>query len=316
MNVHTATNDFSQVIEEAERAAAGGDYIAAERLLRDVASQQEASLGSLHPDLANTLNNLAVVYETIDDPANAERCYRRAYAIAISALGPNHPVVATSEKNYRDFCAARGLPVEPVTPAPPISVAGAIAPQPEPRHASSSAIALLAVVAFALLVAASLPFGINSNVELPQAVAAAAPTQTIVSNRQSSPVAAVAATRKAANTTAGRVETARRAQPTLDAANLCRTLSRRDWQCTRAGRPVESGPLFFYTRIKTPAHQTVEHHWYRDDRLQRVVALRIQANQRNGFRTYSRTAVDPGDWRVEVRTRDGALLHSERFIVR
>jgi hypothetical protein len=341
MNVHAATNDFSPLIEEAERAAAGGDYVGAERLLRDVASQQEASLGSLHPDLANTLNNLAVVYETIDDPANAERCYRRAYAIAIAALDPDHPFVATSEKNYRDFCAARGVPVEPVTPAPAVAVADALAPPPGPlgvrasdqpserladvteeppiaaRHASRSrAIVLLGGVGFASLVAAGLWFGIDSNVELPQGVTSAAPRQTIISTRQSTSVAAGRPARKAANTTGGRVETAGRVEPTFDAVNLCSDLSRPDWRCKPAGRPVDSGPLFFYTRIKTPSDLTVEHRWYRDDRLHRVVALRVQSNQLNGFRTYSRTAVDPGDWRVEVRTRDGALLHSERFVVR
>jgi hypothetical protein len=341
MNVHAATNDLSRVIEEAEQAAAGGDYIAAERLLRDVASQQEASLGSLHPDLANTLNNLAVVYEAIGDPANAERCYRRAYAIAVAALEPDHPLVATSEKNYLDFCAARGVPIEQVMPAPAVVAPAARATPPEPvevrtsdqlsehptdatieppnatRHVSRSrAMATLGVVGFASLAAVGLRFGTDSNVELPQAVVSAAPRQTVVSNRRSTPVAPAPSIQKATNTTGARVETAPRVQPTLDVVNICRELSRGDWQCKAAGRPVDSGPLFFYTRIKSPTNLTVEHRWYRDERLQRVVALRVQSNQRNGFRTYSRTTVDPGDWRVEVRTPDGGVLHSERFVVR
>jgi hypothetical protein len=62
-------HDPRSVIEQAEQAAGAGDYLAAERLLRDAASQQEATLGPFHPDLVNTLNNLAVVYETIDQPA-------------------------------------------------------------------------------------------------------------------------------------------------------------------------------------------------------------------------------------------------------
>jgi hypothetical protein len=42
----------------------------------------------------------------------------------------------------------------------------------------------------------------------------------------------------------------------------------------------------------------------------------VQSNEQSGFRTYSRTAVEQGDWRVELRTRDGALLHTENFVVR
>src|SRR4030095_11000276 len=50
------THDPRSVIEQAEQAAIAGDYFAAERLLRDAAAQQEATLGPFHPDLVNTLN--------------------------------------------------------------------------------------------------------------------------------------------------------------------------------------------------------------------------------------------------------------------
>jgi hypothetical protein len=49
------------------------------------------------------------------------------------------------------------------------------------------------------------------------------------------------------------------------------------------------------------------------------VELPIHANITAGYRTYSRNTVDnqgAGDWRVELRTKDGALLHEERFVVR
>ena len=120
------------VIDRAEQAAAAGDYASAERLLREAADLQEASLGPLHPDLANTLNNLGVVCEITDKPADAERCFRRAYEIANAVLEPDHPFVATSRKNLEDFCAARGIEVEaPEAPAPPppaVEVAPEIAP--------------------------------------------------------------------------------------------------------------------------------------------------------------------------------------------
>ncbi len=126
--------DPHSVLESAEKAAANGDFASAELLLRDAARLQEATLGPLHPDLANTLNNLAVVCEMTEKPADAERYFRRAYDIATAALEPDHPFVATSRQNLEDFCATRGLDV--VIPAPvPLPV-----PSPPPVQAPSLAI--------------------------------------------------------------------------------------------------------------------------------------------------------------------------------
>ena len=70
---------------------------------------RKPTLGPHHPDLANTLNNLAIVCEMANKPADAERCYRRAYSIAVTALEPHHPFVATSRQNLVDFWHARGM---------------------------------------------------------------------------------------------------------------------------------------------------------------------------------------------------------------
>ena len=59
----TEVRDPASMIEAAQKAVGDGDYLAAERLLREAAAIQEASLGSSHPDLASTLNNLAFVCE-------------------------------------------------------------------------------------------------------------------------------------------------------------------------------------------------------------------------------------------------------------
>ena len=104
--------NVSTVMEAAAQAAGVGDFVSAERELRRAFALQEAALGSSHPDLANTLNNLGVVAERLNKPAEAERCYRRAYAIATSVLQPDHPFVVMSAKNLRDFCEARGIPFE------------------------------------------------------------------------------------------------------------------------------------------------------------------------------------------------------------
>ena len=100
------------IIENAEQAAAAGNYSSAEELLRKAATLQEQTLGPDHPDLANTLNNLGVVCEMADNPIDAEHYFRRAYTIATATLAPDHPFVATSSKNLHDFCAARGRPAE------------------------------------------------------------------------------------------------------------------------------------------------------------------------------------------------------------
>ena len=70
--------------------------------------QQTATLGPDHPDLATTLNNLALMLEQIGDTDEAGRCYRRAYAIALAALGPDDPAVGVSHANLAAFYRAHG----------------------------------------------------------------------------------------------------------------------------------------------------------------------------------------------------------------
>jgi len=107
------------LVEAAAQAAASGDYASAERLLREAARIQELRLGQEHPDVANTLNNLAIVCEIREKPEEAERCYRRAFAIATGALGPDHPFTVTSGNNLKAFCLGHGRAVDLVTPAEP-----------------------------------------------------------------------------------------------------------------------------------------------------------------------------------------------------
>src|SRR5262245_3180593 len=109
------------IIEEAEEAAASGHYVSAETLLREAARMQEKSLGPLHPDLANTLNNLAVVCEITGRLNDAEQGFRRACLIATTVLEEGHPFVATSRKNLHDFCEAHGKPIELPTPPPKVT---------------------------------------------------------------------------------------------------------------------------------------------------------------------------------------------------
>jgi len=75
--------------------------------------------------------------------------------------------------------------------------------------------------------------------------------------------------------------------------------------------------MIFYTQVKSATATTIEHRWYQGDRLRRAVQLRVEANPGAGYRTYSRNTVSgAGDWRVELRSADGTVLHEERFTVR
>jgi hypothetical protein len=103
---------------------------------------------------------------------------------------------------------------------------------------------------------------------------------------------------------------------TIGEADVCVALSP-GYRCDPAGETVAAGRLVFYTKLIAPRDTSVVHRWYRGDELRQSVRLDIPA-RRQGFRTFSRTTVaaGSGDWRVELRSRDGRLLHTERFSVR
>jgi hypothetical protein len=338
--------ELHSVIEAAERAASAGDYVTAELNLREAAALQETQLGPAHPDLANTLNNLGVIYEREDSPAEAELCYRRAYAIATKAFAPDHPFVATSRKNLEDFCRARGRPFERSA----VPRERAATRKPVDRSSRPIVVSAVGAVAFAMLVVAVLWFRSSPPEEssptsgtqtspqhqLPTVErvpvepnqgpqqAATEGNASVPRNSDSSIVngggRSVAPERRTPVTRESRTPaTSTPAVVTIAEAQLCRRLSTRDWRCDPVNSPVEAGSVFFYTRVTASNNTTVQHRWYHEDRLRQSVELRIRANPSSGYRTYSRRTVSAenvGNWRVEVRTEDGSLVHEERFVVR
>jgi hypothetical protein len=104
--------DAERMLEAAEQAAAADDLASADELLRGAARIQEAELGALHPDLANTLNNLAIVAEKAGRLGDAETFYRWAVAIASASLPVDHPMTAAGRKNLEGFCRAHGLAID------------------------------------------------------------------------------------------------------------------------------------------------------------------------------------------------------------
>jgi CHAT domain-containing protein len=76
--------------------------------LKRALTVREKALGASHPDVAQSLNNLAFLYDAQTRYADAEPLYRRALAIHEKALGSDHPNVATSLSNLADLYRAQG----------------------------------------------------------------------------------------------------------------------------------------------------------------------------------------------------------------
>lgn len=63
----------------------------------------ENKFGPDHQNTAQSLNNLALLYQDMGDYARAEPFYRRALKIREKALGPDHPDTARSLNNLAGF---------------------------------------------------------------------------------------------------------------------------------------------------------------------------------------------------------------------
>jgi hypothetical protein len=298
----------------AEQAALGGDLLSADALLREAARIQEAELGPSHPDLANTLNNLAVVAEKAGRPDDAETFYRRAAAIAAASLPADHPMVVESRQNLEDFCRER-VRLEMVAPE---STAPAVQPLPAtaPRG-SSRAPAWVAIGAIVLVIVAALvtrqwlsrdapiappPVATQPTAEPapPPKVVPQAEDRAVVTEKRPSPAPSLGTVR-------------------LATAQLCQTFSTTGdrWRCVPPREPAAEGKIVFYTRVRSPRDAAIVHRWYRENILQQSVKLRVRANASEGYRTYSRQSIyGSGNWRVEARSTDGELLQELRFAVR
>jgi hypothetical protein len=312
------------LLAEAERAASTGDLGSAEELLRDAAQRQQAELGPFHPDLANTLNNLAVITEKAGRLHEAETFYRRAVEIASASLPAGDPMVAASRQNLEEFCRANGLPIEKpavieparaATPVPPTRAAvqkssAAVTPKAS-RMPAAIAVGVVGLLIGGLLIARPR----SAHRESTQAPSAEPTPATAAEPARQTPKAfapvdrtpslARAVDRAPAHVGLG-----------LATVQLCRSFSASDWRCVPAGDSVAPGSVVLYTRVRSSRDGVVVHRWYRGDALRKSAQLRIAPNAAEGYRTYSQQIVDPGNWRVEVRNGAGDLLHEQRFAVR
>jgi hypothetical protein len=80
----------------------------AEPLSRRALAIREKSLGPDHPDVAQSLNTLALMLQATNRLAEVEPLVRRALAIYERSLGPDHPNTKRVRENLTALEAKRG----------------------------------------------------------------------------------------------------------------------------------------------------------------------------------------------------------------
>lgn len=88
-------DDGYRLNEEAIKLFEAGDYAGAEPLYKRSLAIIEQALGGEHVDVATTLVNLALLYESMGRDAEIEPLLKRGLAIREKELGPDHADVAT-----------------------------------------------------------------------------------------------------------------------------------------------------------------------------------------------------------------------------
>lgn len=94
----------AEVLQQLEQ----GRYLEGIPKAREALAIHEKALGPNHPDLAESLINLAALLQFTGDYAAARPLYQRALKIGEQTLGPNHPEVALSLNNLTGLYYAQG----------------------------------------------------------------------------------------------------------------------------------------------------------------------------------------------------------------
>ena len=94
-----AGGEWDKLNQEAFQLYRAGNYPGAVDVAKKALEVAEKLFGPDHPNVATSLNNLAELYRTQSQYAQAEPLYRRSLVILEKSLGPDHSNVATSLNN-------------------------------------------------------------------------------------------------------------------------------------------------------------------------------------------------------------------------
>jgi tetratricopeptide (TPR) repeat protein len=90
---------WNELNQEAWKLYQEGNYTVATKIAEKSLEVAEKTFGPDHPNVATSLTNLAVLYDSQGKYAEAEPLYLRSLAIWVTRLGPDHPNVATCLNN-------------------------------------------------------------------------------------------------------------------------------------------------------------------------------------------------------------------------
>jgi tetratricopeptide (TPR) repeat protein len=94
--VHAQGSEWESLTREVMELYRTGEYERAVVVAKKALEVAEKNTGPNHSAVAESLNHLAVLYDSQRQYAQAKPLYTRALAIREKALGPDHPDVATS----------------------------------------------------------------------------------------------------------------------------------------------------------------------------------------------------------------------------
>jgi len=101
-----AGREWEILCEEVIGLYRAGKYERAVEVAKKALEVAEKNVGLRHPDVAISLNYLALLYKAQGQYAQAEPLCKRSLAILEETLGPNHPAVAESLNNLAELYRA------------------------------------------------------------------------------------------------------------------------------------------------------------------------------------------------------------------
>ena len=107
-DVHAQETSWEELNAQVVTLYQQGRYVEAIEVAEEALEVTKKTFGPDHPQVATSLNNLALLYDAQGRYAEAEPLYKRALAIRKKVLGPEHPQVATSLNNLAELYRAQG----------------------------------------------------------------------------------------------------------------------------------------------------------------------------------------------------------------